>query len=266
MRGGRRADGYGRIGHFDMQRVAVGLGIDRNGFDPHAACGFDDPAGDLAAIGNQDSLEHCDISRMSRKKLAPDLIRGGYRFSDKDMRKVNTREPVALPLRRSHKNVNRRSPIEARGEGVRHRGHTRSRRLICGGADLFRKPVTARRDHALAKPPPRWQIVANSWQCSAPIFCRRGRYDQCRQRRRRLGADLCRAGRTTWFCSWPTACAPAWSTTPRLRPGGAGARRREPAQQPLGVSNLHDRECIGDGHRPYARRHRRLLQHDLCRL
>ena len=122
LRRGRRADGYGGVGHFHMQRVAVGLGIDRNGFDAHAARGFDDPAGDLAAIGNQDSLEHCDISRMSRKKLAPDLIRGGYRFSDKDMRKVNTREPVALPLRRQHKNVNRRSPIEARGEGVRHPG------------------------------------------------------------------------------------------------------------------------------------------------
>ena len=66
MRGGRRADGYGRIGHFDVQRVAVGLGIDRNGFDPHAARGFDDPAGDLAAIGNQDLLEHCGIKLANR--------------------------------------------------------------------------------------------------------------------------------------------------------------------------------------------------------
>jgi hypothetical protein len=41
-----------------MQRIAVGLGIDRDGFDAHAARGFDDPTGDLAAIGNQDSLEH----------------------------------------------------------------------------------------------------------------------------------------------------------------------------------------------------------------
>ena len=58
LRGGRRADGDGGVGHFHMQRIAVGLGIDRDGFDAHAARGFDDPAGDLAAIGNQDSLEH----------------------------------------------------------------------------------------------------------------------------------------------------------------------------------------------------------------
>jgi hypothetical protein len=41
-----------------MERVAVGLGIDRNAFDTHPTRGLDDPAGDLAAIGNQDSLEH----------------------------------------------------------------------------------------------------------------------------------------------------------------------------------------------------------------
>ena len=47
-----------RIGHFNMERVAVGLGIDRNGFNPHAAGGLDDPTRDLAAVGNEDSLEH----------------------------------------------------------------------------------------------------------------------------------------------------------------------------------------------------------------
>ncbi len=58
LRRRRRPDGDRGIRHFDMQRVAVGFGIDRNGLYPHAACGLDGPAGDLAAIGNQDALEH----------------------------------------------------------------------------------------------------------------------------------------------------------------------------------------------------------------
>ena len=58
LRRGRRADRHRLVGHLDMQRVAVGFGIDRDGRDPHAAGGLDDAAGDLAAIGDQDSLEH----------------------------------------------------------------------------------------------------------------------------------------------------------------------------------------------------------------
>ena len=56
--GGRRPDQNGLVGHFDMERVAVGLGIDRDRLDPHAAGSLDDPAGDLAAIGDQNSFEH----------------------------------------------------------------------------------------------------------------------------------------------------------------------------------------------------------------
>ena len=41
-----------------MQRVAVGLGIDRDRLDAHPPRGLDDPAGDLAAIGDQNALEH----------------------------------------------------------------------------------------------------------------------------------------------------------------------------------------------------------------
>ena len=59
LRRRRRADQNRVVGHLDMERVAVGLGIDRDGRDPHAPGGLDDAAGDLAAIGNQDSLEHC---------------------------------------------------------------------------------------------------------------------------------------------------------------------------------------------------------------
>ena len=37
LRGLRRADRNGLIGHVDMQRVAVGVGIDRDGLDAQAA-------------------------------------------------------------------------------------------------------------------------------------------------------------------------------------------------------------------------------------
>ncbi len=58
LRRRRRSDQHRLVGHLDMERVAVGFGIDRDGCNPHAPGGLDDPAGDLAAIGNQDSLEH----------------------------------------------------------------------------------------------------------------------------------------------------------------------------------------------------------------
>ncbi len=48
----------GLVGHLDMQGVLVGVRIDGDGLDPHAAGGLDDAAGDLAAIGNEDFLEH----------------------------------------------------------------------------------------------------------------------------------------------------------------------------------------------------------------
>ncbi len=55
---GRRADQHGFIGHLDMERVAVGLGIDRYRRNSHAAGRLDHPAGDLAAICDQNSFEH----------------------------------------------------------------------------------------------------------------------------------------------------------------------------------------------------------------
>ena len=49
----RRADRNGLVGHIDVQRVAVGLGIDRHGLDAEPARGPDDAAGDLAPIGDE---------------------------------------------------------------------------------------------------------------------------------------------------------------------------------------------------------------------
>src|SRR5262249_1772222 len=71
LRRRRRTDRHGLVGHFDVQRVAVGVGIDRNSCDSQAARGLDDPAGDLAAIGDQDTLEHAAIGtpRIRRFRL-----------------------------------------------------------------------------------------------------------------------------------------------------------------------------------------------------
>ena len=81
--GGRRRPDQNRlVGHLDMERVAVGLGIDRDGRDPHPAGRLDDPAGDLAAIGDQNSFEHglltCNLWAGSRADQVRNLARGGW--------------------------------------------------------------------------------------------------------------------------------------------------------------------------------------------
>src|SRR6188472_4364870 len=57
--GGRRgADRHGLVGHHDVKRVSIRLRVHGNGFDAHPAGRSDNPAGDLAAIGDQNSFEH----------------------------------------------------------------------------------------------------------------------------------------------------------------------------------------------------------------
>ena len=58
LRCGRGADVDGLVGHFHMHRVAVCVGIDRDGRNPHLLRRLDDTTGDLAAIGDQYFLEH----------------------------------------------------------------------------------------------------------------------------------------------------------------------------------------------------------------
>ena len=58
LRRGGRPDGDGLVRHLDMQGVLVGFRIDRDRLDPHAARRLDDSAGDFAAVGDQDFLEH----------------------------------------------------------------------------------------------------------------------------------------------------------------------------------------------------------------
>jgi len=54
----RRPDAHGLVGELDMQRVAIGLGIDRDGRDAHLLRGLDDAARDLASICDQDLAKH----------------------------------------------------------------------------------------------------------------------------------------------------------------------------------------------------------------
>ena len=77
---GRRPDQNGIVGHFDVERVTVGLGIDRDRLDPHAAGGLDDPAGDLAAIGDQNSFEHGVIYLQPKGGVQPCGPAHGGRF------------------------------------------------------------------------------------------------------------------------------------------------------------------------------------------
>ncbi len=58
VRSRRRPDQNRVIGHLDVERVPVSLGINRDRLDPHTAGSLDDPAGDLAPIGDQNSFEH----------------------------------------------------------------------------------------------------------------------------------------------------------------------------------------------------------------
>ena len=52
--GRRRTDRIGFVALPNMERVGIGLGIDRDGAKPKPRCCARDPAGDLTAVGDQD--------------------------------------------------------------------------------------------------------------------------------------------------------------------------------------------------------------------
>ena len=56
--GRRRTDADAGIGEADVHRLGVGGRMDRDGLDADLAAGADDPERDLAAIGDQDLVEH----------------------------------------------------------------------------------------------------------------------------------------------------------------------------------------------------------------
>ena len=66
-------DQDGLIRHLDVESVFIGLRVNGDRFDAHFAGRLDDPAGDFAAIGNQNTLEHAALRGMpspNREKAA----------------------------------------------------------------------------------------------------------------------------------------------------------------------------------------------------
>ncbi len=125
--GRRRPDRDRLAGHFDVQRVLVGLGIDGDRLYAHAARGLDDPTRDLAAIGDQDFLEHCPLGG---RPLGPGPCRSGGSIGARAARKQR-RGPRLLTkgtTARSRPSAPPRPPAShARRARARPRGTRRAR-------------------------------------------------------------------------------------------------------------------------------------------
>jgi hypothetical protein len=57
------------VGHFDMQRRSVSIGVDRNGLDAQPAGRLDDATGNLAPVRDQDFIEHSSSQLNSHSEL-----------------------------------------------------------------------------------------------------------------------------------------------------------------------------------------------------
>ncbi len=115
--GGGRADGIGLVGFADVEGGAIYLRVDGNGGDSHFVAGTNDPHGDLAAIRDENFLEH---------------------FLERDCRSANSRFyrrfPAQTPLPRT---VPRKAVACRHGgfheEQTHHRGHRQHRGCGLGG-------------------------------------------------------------------------------------------------------------------------------------
>ena len=74
----RRSDMHRLVSHPHERSTGIGVRIDSDGRDAHAARGGDNPAGDLAAIGNQDFLEHSGVpvGDVSKALLGDEIAQG----------------------------------------------------------------------------------------------------------------------------------------------------------------------------------------------
>ncbi len=70
----RRADADVVVGEAHVQRLAVGLAVDRHGLDAELAAGANHPQGDLAAVGDQDLLEHQGVRSSAPEATAWPVI------------------------------------------------------------------------------------------------------------------------------------------------------------------------------------------------
>jgi len=67
---GGRSDADRLVGHLDMHRVGVHLGIDGHGPDAEFAAGSDDADGDFATVGDEDFLKHRVVGENKDTALA----------------------------------------------------------------------------------------------------------------------------------------------------------------------------------------------------
>ncbi len=82
LRRRRRADADRLVGHGDVQRVLVGVGIDRDRADAHAPRGLHHAARDLAAIGDQNLAKHAPAYALHGPGLrrGPGLVNCARRY------------------------------------------------------------------------------------------------------------------------------------------------------------------------------------------
>src|SRR5215468_3273928 len=71
----RRPDADGLIGKSDMQRIAVGLAVNRDRLDSKFLAGTNHPQGNFTAIGYEDFLEHFRSAHYARGDAAPPKLK-----------------------------------------------------------------------------------------------------------------------------------------------------------------------------------------------
>ena len=69
LRGGGGADMHCLVGAAHVERLGIGIRIDCDGGDPHLTRGADDAAGDFAAIGDKELLDHAGAANPFFKSL-----------------------------------------------------------------------------------------------------------------------------------------------------------------------------------------------------
>ena len=94
---GRRrwTDADGDVGLLDVQGAGIGVAVDGDRFHAHLVAGADDPDGDLAAVGDQDSTER---GRRRGHRRAASLRKdiGSRLASERDVAMLLSRVRVAL--------------------------------------------------------------------------------------------------------------------------------------------------------------------------
>ncbi len=94
------ADVVGLVGAFDVQGIAVGIGVDRNRGDAHLRASADDANGNLAPVGNQNFLDHVRVPRVGDRVDAVNRLRTatGMRGSGATHCKMFPGYPKRTPL------------------------------------------------------------------------------------------------------------------------------------------------------------------------